>query len=65
MHTEARARSAVRPAMLTIAKVQMTAIASQRSAPATAGHKTTTYSDTPVASAAVTPGSMTSNDCQP
>ena len=55
----------LRPAMLTIAKVQMTPMASQRSLPATAGHKRTTYSDRPVARAAVTPGSITSNDCQP
>ena len=50
--------------MLTIAKVQMTPMASQRSLPATAGHKRTT-SDRPVARAAVPPASITSNDCQP
>ena len=51
--------------MLTIAKIQMTPMASQRSLPATAGHKRTTSSDKPVARAAVPPASITSSDCQP
>jgi len=55
----------VRPATLNPASPQMAASATHRSAPAAAGHNRTTYSDSPVASAAVTPGSMTSIDCQP
>ena len=55
----------VRPAMLRSASTQMMTIGSSRPAAFADGHSTIAYSDMPDASAAATPGSMISSDCQP
>jgi hypothetical protein len=55
----------VSPAIGASASVQIMAAATHRSAPAVAGTNAVTYGAIPVASAAMTPGSITNSDCQP